>query len=155
MNLSLHFAINEFTRSDVAARLGIDNDLPIELFSAAKNTAEMMERIRTFLTDCAGKAVPVLVSSGYRCLKLNRAIGSQDTSDHVRMMAIDFTAPAFGTPLDACRALVPAMEKLGIGQLIYEHTWVHVSSRTPDKIINRVLTVQRNGYAPGLLEGGA
>lgn len=152
MNLSLHFAINEFTRSDVAARLGINNDLPIELLAAARDTAEMMERIRGFLTDRAGNSVPVLVSSGYRCLQLNRAIGSSDTSDHVRMLAVDFTAPAFGTPVEVCKALVPAMEALGIGQLIYEHTWVHVSSRIPDKVINRVLTVQRTGYAPGILE---
>lgn len=152
MKLSEHFYLSEFTASGDAARLGIDNSLPAGLLPSAKATAEMMERIRDYLCLRANHEVPILPSSGYRCLALNRALGSGDGSDHIKMLAVDFRAPEFGSPLAICRALVPQMSIIGIGQLIYEHTWVHVSSRTPDKAINRVLTVQgRNQYVPGIV----
>lgn len=154
MKLTQHFTVEEFTASSTAARLGIDNSLPATMLPQAQATAEMMERIRSFLSERAGEDIPVSPSSGYRCPALNRAIGSSDTSDHPKMMAVDFRAPKFGSPLAVCRALVPHMTELGIGQLIYEHTWVHVSSRAPDKAINRVLTVQGpKKYAAGIVEG--
>ena len=153
MKLTPHFTVKEFTASDTAARLDIDNSLPAALLPQANLTAQMMERIRAFLSARADHDVPVSPSSGYRCLALNRAIGSGDGSDHPKMMAVDFRAPAFGSPLVICRALAPEMDRLGLGQLIYEHTWVHVSSRIPDKAINRVLTIQGpKRYAAGILE---
>lgn len=152
MNLSTHFTLDEFIASDTAARLDIDNDLPLELRPDASNTCELLERIRAYLGERAAKTVPLLVSSGYRCQALNRAIGSADTSDHIRAMAADFRAPAFGTPLQVSQALAEAVAQLGIGQLIYEHTWIHVSTRRPDRMANRVLTVQGKGYITGIKE---
>lgn len=152
MNLSPHFTLKEFSDSDQAERLVIDNSVPEKLIAEARRTANMMERIREYLSFLLGKPVPISVNSAHRCLALNRAIGSTDGSDHIKMMAIDFRAPVFGTPYDVSKALVPMMERLGIGQLIYEHTWVHVSSRPSEKIINRVLTVQGKNYAPGIIK---
>lgn len=150
--LSTHFSLEELTASDTAMRMGINNDLPIELVPAMRATAELLEAIRSRLSDLAAKPVPILISSGYRCPALNRAIGSADTSDHIRGHAADFRAPAFGTPLQICRALAPLVSTLGIGQLIYEHTWVHVSTRIPDKALNRILTVQGKSYVIGIVE---
>ena len=150
MKLSAHFDLSEFTASDTAARLGIDNDLPIDLIAQAKKTAEMLEGIRYYLGDIAAKPVPILVSSGYRCPALNEAIGSTG-ADHPRMMAIDFKAPAFGSPLEVCRALAPAVDVLKIGQIIYEFgSWIHVSTRIPDKIINRIITINKRGTFAGI-----
>ena len=151
MNLSLHLTSEEFTRSDTAQRLGIDNDLPIELLPNAQATADMLERIRAYLSSQAAKTVPILVSSGYRCQALNDAIKSTG-KDHPQARAIDFKAPAFGTPYEVCQALAPVMDVLGLGQLIYEHSWVHCSTRTPDKIINRILTVQGRDYVAGIVK---
>jgi hypothetical protein len=151
MSLSTHFTLEEFTSSDTAVRLGIDNSLPESLMVEASKTADMMERIRAYLSERAAKQIPVIVTSGYRCQALNRAIGSKDSSDHIRMLAIDFKAPAFGTPFKVCAALVPVMDILGIGQIIYEHTWIHVSTRIPDKLLNRVLTVKSGGYVTGIV----
>lgn len=152
MKLSTHFMLAEFTESDTARRLGIDNSLPDELMAQAILTAQMMERVRAALSERAAQPVPVLVTSAYRCGALNEAIGSTG-KDHPLMAAVDFKAPAFGTPLAVCKLLLPQMDALGIGQLIYEHTWVHVSSRTPEKLINRVLTLQGfGGYAAGIVE---
>lgn len=145
MNLSEHFSLQEFTASDTAERRGLNNALPTELIGAARVTAEMMEKIRAHLGG-----VPIHITSGYRCPELNRAVGSSGTSDHLKAAACDFKAPAFGTPLDICKALVPHMSVLGIGQIIYEFTWVHVSTRMPEKAVNRILTVNGKDYVPGI-----
>jgi zinc D-Ala-D-Ala carboxypeptidase len=73
-------------------------------------------------------------------------------SDHLRAMAADFKAPAFGTPLEVCRALAPHLDDLGIGQLIHEFgTWVHVSTRRPEREVNRTLTISHAGTMPGIV----
>ena len=150
MKLSTHFDLAEFVRSDVAARRGIDNSLPPELLVTVQVTANWLEGVRARLCQLAGRDVALQISSGYRCLALNRAIGSTDSSDHVRGMAVDFVAPGFGSPLQVCQALATEVTGLSIGQLIYEHTWVHLSRRMPDKALNRILTVQGSGYVVGL-----
>ena len=151
MTLSTHFTLAEFTQSDTASRMGINNDLPLELVPAATVTCELLERIRAHLCERAAKPVPLLLSSGWRCAALNRAVGSSDTSDHLRAMAVDFRAPAFGTPLQVSQALALVADSLNIGQLIYEHTWIHISTRRPDKLINRILTVRGKDYVPGVV----
>lgn len=144
--LSTHFNVKEFTDSDTALRLNIDNSLPIDLWKNAVTTAEMLERIREHLCS------PIIITSGYRCIPLNRAIGSKDTSDHTKALAADFKAPKAGSPLYIAQQLAPLVDMLNIGQLIYEHTWLHVSTRVPDKIINRILTVRGNDYVVGIKE---
>jgi zinc D-Ala-D-Ala carboxypeptidase len=153
MKLSAHFDLEEFTCSDTAARMCINNDLPIELLAEAKKTADMMEAIRAYLSDRLQKPCPVIITSAYRCPQLNKAIGSSETSDHIKMMACDFKAPAFGSPYDICRELAPAMSMLGIGQIIYEfESWIHVSTRIPDKVINRIITINKDGTHAGIVE---
>lgn len=145
MQLTPHFSLEEFTFSETAIRQGIDNTLPKDLLPRAIETAQMMERIRAYLTIVKGKDVPIFITSAYRCLRLNRALGSKDTSDHPRMWALDWRAPTFGTPYEVCLALQRAVDQLKIGQLIHEYgRWVHTSSHMVDKPVNRVIT-----YKPG------
>lgn len=156
-HLSPHFTVAEFVRSAKADELGIDNSLPAAVLPAARSTAEMLERIRDTLAARAGYTVPITISSGYRCAALNLAVGSGNTSDHPRGQAADFTAKDFGTPLQICRALAPLVQALGIGQLIYEcptpgRRWVHVSTRVPDKLVNRVITIGPSGTMLGIQE---
>lgn len=151
--ITKHFTMESFTSSDTAARQGIDNSLPPGLQGAARDTCELLERIRSKLFDLAGHEVPVIVTSGYRCLAVNRAIGSCDASDHVKALAADIKAPAFGTPLEIARALAPLVGELGIGQLIYEFSsWVHVSTRQPEKQVNRIITIDQSGTHVGVVE---
>ena len=153
MNLSTHFLLSEFVESDTARRRGIDNDLPVELYTNAKGAAEMLERIRAHLSSIAGKPVPVLITSGYRSLLLNMAIGSKATSDHTQALAVDIKAPAFGSAYAVAQALAPVVSVLGIGQLILEFgAWVHVSTRLPDKVINRIITINKRGVHAGIVE---
>lgn len=157
MNLSPHFTLSEFTSSAVAAARKIDNALPSDLLDNARATAEMLERIRALLSARGAGTVPLVLSSGYRNSALNMAVGSGSTSDHLRAQAADWTAPAFGTPLQICRALAPLVSALGIGQLIYEcptpgRRWVHTSTRVPQKQSNRVITIGPAGPMLGVQE---
>lgn len=153
MQLSPHFTMAEFANSDTAVRMGIDNTVPANLLMAAKDTCDMLERIRAFLTARAGREIPIQITSGYRCRDLNVAVGGQPTSDHVRAQAIDFKAPAFGTPYQVCRAIGAQVSELGIGQVIHEYgRWVHVSTRRPDKEINRLITITARGTQAGIQE---
>ncbi len=121
MNLSEHFTLAELTASDTAARQGIDNTPSPEIVGELRRTAELLERVRDILK------APIIVTSGYRCLALNRAIGSADTSAHVRGMAADFKAPGFGSPLEVCRRLQMYAEALDYDQLIFEFSaWTHI-----------------------------
>ena len=157
MKLTTNFSLAAFTASATATARGIDNSLPPELMPAALATAEMLERIRAELSLRAGYTVPILLSSGYRCMALNLSIGSSSTSDHPRAQAADWTAPVFGTPAQICRVLAPLVSVLGIGQLIYEcptpgRRWVHVSTRVPAKLANRVITIGPAGVQLGIQE---
>lgn len=152
MNLSTHFTLEEFTGSDTAARYSLDNDLPLSLMPAAKQTAQLLERIRDQLVLLARRDIPIIVTSGYRSPRLNQLVGGQPRSDHVDGCAADFKAPAFGTPFEICQALAPLVGELEIGQLIHEFgRWVHVSTRRPDKQLNRIITISQRGTDAGIV----
>jgi zinc D-Ala-D-Ala carboxypeptidase len=148
MQLSQHFTLEELTASATARERHIDNTLPQEFLPRLIGVAEMLERIRATLR------VPLVISSGYRCDALNRAVGSKPSSDHLVARAADFVAPQFDTPSAIAAALVPLVATLSIGQLILEgvhgNQWVHVSTRVPDLAINRVLTISDAGTVPGI-----
>ncbi|OGT54233.1 MAG: peptidase M15 [Gammaproteobacteria bacterium RIFCSPHIGHO2_12_FULL_63_22] len=121
MQLSQHFTLDELTRSDYAIRHGIDNTPSAEVLANIGMLAAGLEGVRAVL------AVPVHVSSGYRCAKLNSAIGGSKSSAHMQGLAADFTCPQFGTPADVARVLVESKLRIGFDQLILEGRWVHVS----------------------------
>jgi zinc D-Ala-D-Ala carboxypeptidase len=151
VNLSAHFTMAEFTASGLARRKGIDNTLPASLLVSAQSTCDMLERVRAHLTHLAGHPVPITLTSGYRCPALNAAVGSSDTSDHLRACAADFVASAFGTPYQVACALAPHVGVLGIGQLIHEFgDWIHVSTAHPAKHVNRIITISKAGVMPGI-----
>ena len=149
--LTAHFSLAEFTASDTAKRQHIDNSLPDSLRVTAVQTCSMMERIRARLCTLAGRDISIAVTSGYRCVALNAAIGSVATSDHPRAMAVDFKAPGFGTPFQIATALAPFVSEMGIGQLIHEFgAWVHVSTRRPSSDVNRIITISTHGTVVGI-----
>ena len=142
--LSPHFTIEEFTQSQTAGRLGINNDLPIELYETAKRTAEGLEQVRSLL-----RSHPIHISSGYRCLALNAALGSKNTSQHVKAEAVDFTCPTFGSVDRIVRAIVGSTIKYD--QVIREFCskdnpnsgWVHISFS--DKPKRQALIIDQDG----------
>lgn len=147
--LSEHFTLDEATHSSTADRLDIDNTVvSSEVLSNAKIAAVKMEKVRIIL------AKPISIDSWIRCLSLNRALKSKDTSKHVLGLAVDFVCPQFGTPQQICEHLIKYQDLLRFDQLILEHTWVHISWCSPDsKPRGEVLTLlETGGYAIGLTD---
>lgn len=73
-----YFSISEMTRSDTARRLGIDNT-PSD--SIKKNLTLFINKILDPIREDWGS--PIIVSSGYRCPELNKAVGGVNTSGHM------------------------------------------------------------------------
>lgn len=146
--LSEHFTLAEATFSDTAVRKGLSNEPQVDTIKRMVEAAKGMERVRSLLGHS------IRVSSWFRSLYVNRAVGSSDKSDHVLGYAIDFTCPAYGTPLDVCKAIVAS--NIAFSQIIWEGTWVHISFN-PESINRRqVLTAvfvpgKKTKYLPGLV----
>ena len=91
MKLSKHFTLSELTKSGTAKRLGITNCPDNRVLSNLKALARnILEPVRFHY------GIPFMPSSGYRCLILNRAIGSKSTSQHIQGEAVDFEIPGVG-----------------------------------------------------------
>lgn len=85
MKLSRNFYLSELIKSPEAERLGIDNTPPQEVIDKLRLVAEnILQPVRDHFM------IPFIPSSGYRCLELNRAIGSKDNSQHIKGEAVDF-----------------------------------------------------------------
>lgn len=116
------FSITEFERSDAARRAGIDNTAPDDV---KNNITLLVDNILDPLRQAWGK--PIYVNSGYRCPKLNRAVGGVPTSQHVIGQAADITT---GNILDNARLFQMIQDlKLPYDQLINESDfiWLHIS----------------------------
>ena len=85
MQLSKNFSLNEMTKSDTAARKGIDNT-PTETHK--ENMKLLVDKVLQPVRDHFAKSVRV--TSGYRSEELCEAIGSSKTSQHAKGEAADF-----------------------------------------------------------------
>jgi hypothetical protein len=145
MYLTEHFSLEEFQISQWAARHNVANIVPAELMGNAKATCAMLERIRAVLN------VPIAVTSGYRNVQTNAAVGGKPASDHLLAMAADIIAPRFGNPYKIAQLLAGRIDELQIGQVIHEFgMWVHVSTRMPASPVNRILTISGAGTVVGI-----
>ncbi len=144
--LTPHFTLEEFTDSQTAARMGINN-VPPAGSQERKNlqrTAEVMEKVRTLLGD-----KPILISSGYRSPQVNAAVGGSKSSAHMSALACDFSCPGYGTPKAICKHLHSHMKALGIDQLIHEYdTWVHLGLSAGEPR-HQALTIDNKGTRSG------
>ena len=64
-----YFSLREMTKSDTARRLGIDNK-PSD--SIKKNLTMFIEKVLDPIREDWGS--PIIISSGYRCPELNKAV---------------------------------------------------------------------------------
>lgn len=81
----MNFTIAELSRSDTAAKRGIDNTPPHD---AMRNLSILIEKILQPIRDHFQK--PVIVTCGYRCPQLNRMVGGAPNSQHTTGNAVDF-----------------------------------------------------------------
>lgn len=118
------FTKSELTRSDTARIREIDNT-PTPEASAALDA--LMWNVLDPIRRMWGK--PIIVNSGYRCPKLNAAIGGSATSQHMKGEAADITA---GDPTKNKELFdMIAQSAIPFDQLIDEknYRWIHVSYR--------------------------
>ncbi|GAB2913616.1 D-Ala-D-Ala carboxypeptidase family metallohydrolase [Paralcaligenes ginsengisoli] len=121
MNLSEHFTLAEFTRSDTAMRLKIDNTPSAEHLTNLTRLAAALEDVRALLGH------PIIITSGYRSPALNRAVDGVSNSSHCLGQAADFHCPGFGDDMTVCRMI--SASRLKFDQLIFEQarsSWVHL-----------------------------
>jgi hypothetical protein len=145
IKLSPHFDLDEFMASEYGARHGIDNTPSLDTLARLRVTAAGMEMVREELGSN-----PIIVSSAYRCVRINRAIGGSANSQHCKGEAVDFKCPAFGTPLN----IVDTLRKSNIkyDQLILEFWqggqtgWVHISFSTKPRM--QCLIIDKKGTRP-------
>lgn len=119
-----YFTIEELTKSPTAKRKGIDNTPNAEV---KKNLTALVDNVLDPLREAWG--APIIVTSGYRCGKLNRAIGGAKASQHMKGQAADIRTVS-DKPADN-KKLFELIQKLKLpyDQLIDEfgYNWVHVS----------------------------
>ncbi len=119
-----YFTLNELTASSTAKRKGIDNTPDA---TVRANLTALVANILDPLREAYGK--PIVVSSGYRSPKLNRAVGGAAKSQHVTGQAADIHTLS-DTPADNKKLFDLILKlKLPFDQLIneYNFNWVHVS----------------------------
>jgi len=148
MRLSPNFTLYELTRSQAAARHGIDNRPgEWEIANLRRLSAEVLEPVR----DRFGR--PFSPSSGYRCARLNRLIGGARNSQHLRGEAADLEIPGVSN-IDLALYI---RDNLVFDQLILEYPvkgcadagWVHCSLKARGNR-GQVLARSRAGYSNGL-----
>lgn len=119
-----YFTMSELTSSHTARRKGIDNTP-----NAAQRAAltALVANILDPLREAYGK--PIVVTSGFRCPRLNRAVGGVAKSQHMKGEAADIRTLS-DRPSDN-KKLFDLIIKLGLpyDQCIdeYGYNWIHVS----------------------------
>lgn len=117
------FTLEELTFSQTAARQGILNTPSSDQIAAL---AALCVNVLQPLRDAIN--LPIVVSSGFRCPALNRAVFGAAASQHMQGEAADIICPMTSTA--ALFKQVLELE-LPFDQLIYEggieSVWVHVS----------------------------
>ncbi|MCH5215336.1 MAG: peptidase M15 [Muribaculaceae bacterium] len=115
-----YFTIEELTKSDVAERLRIDNTPSDE---AVKNLTHLAEHLLDPVRDRLG--MPIYVNSGYRCNKLNRAVGGAFRSFHLLGRAADITTRSREGNIKLYQILADMPHVELINEQNYR--WIHVA----------------------------
>ena len=131
----MHFTIEELYASDTAKRLGINNKPDIQqVINLVYLAAYVLEPLREVMDE------PIKIGSGFRCQKLNKAVGGVYNSQHLKGQAVDLCID--GDIAKGKKWFNYIRDHLPFDQLIWEHNskgsyWVHVSFIHPDFGKNR------------------
>ena len=120
----IYFTLEELTKSATARRKGIPN-LPDG--EQKENLIALVDNVLDPLRKLWGK--PIIVTSGFRCAKLNRLVGGVAKSQHTKGQAADIRTVE-NTTMENKRLFDIAMRSgLPFDQLIdeYGYNWLHIS----------------------------
>lgn len=119
-----YFTIKELTKSTTATRLKIDNTPSQEI---KENLEALVKNILDPLREKYGE--PIIITSGYRCEKLNTAVGGAKSSQHRLGQAADIRTVSDKPENNKKLFDLIVSMKLPYDQVIdeYGYDWVHVS----------------------------
>ena len=139
--ISKSFVLEEFTKSDTAKAKGIVNAIGQ---TEVVNLCALVHQVLQPLRDAMGHQVKI--GSGYRCPRLNAAVGGVKNSQHMTGEAADLCID--GDMAKGKRWFEWIKTNCNFDQLIWEHNakgtyWVHVSYRANGnnrkQVINNLL----------------
>lgn len=147
-----YFTIEELTKSPTATRLGISNKPSADIVAALER---LVDNVLDPLREAWG--APIVVTSGYRCPKLNAAVGGAKGSQHTYGQAADIrTLSDRAEDNRKLRDLLISLN-LPFDQLIDEFNcdWLHVSykaSGNRGQILSAKKVKGKTVYTSGLLD---
>ena len=118
--INLNFLISELIKSDIAIKNNINNMPDIR---ALDNILNLIVYCLQPIRDKLKK--PMVITSGYRCLKVNQLAGGKSNSQHLTGEAADFHVPGMSV-----QETIEFIKRSGVDfdQLINEYDkWVHIS----------------------------
>lgn len=124
------FTLEEFTRSSTAKRLKINNTPNDEIIRNIQYGVQMvLDPLRRMIQD------PIIITSGYRCAELNKAVGGVPNSWHTKGNAADIRVK----DEEEAKAIFQVLKTLpSVDTVLFEHSansiWMHVQwdmERTP------------------------
>lgn len=112
-----YFTLRELMHSTVALQNDIVNLPPHNeageiYFNLTVLVDNLLDRIRERF------AVPMIITSGYRCERLNKLVGGVDNSQHMKGEAVDFWFPGFSHK-EMIEAFFEIAEEFDYDQLIF------------------------------------
>lgn len=118
------FTIKELTKSDAAKRSRINN---VPTKQEEQNLIALVDNILDPLREAYGK--PIIVTSGFRCERLNKLVNGSKTSQHRLGQAADIRTVE--DTREENKKLFELIKELNLpfDQLIneYDFDWIHVS----------------------------
>ena len=139
--ISKSFTLEEFTKSDTAKAKGIVNAIGQQ---EIVNLCALVHQVLQPLRNAMGE--PIKIGSGYRCPRLNAAVGGVKNSQHMTGEAADLCID--GDLTKGRKWFTWIQSHCNFDQLIWEHNakgtyWVHVSYRASGnnrkQVINNLL----------------
>lgn len=129
--ISKNFTLEELRDSATARQLGIINAPGVDEVCAL---CALVHHVLQPLRDAMNE--PIKIGSGYRCAKLNKAVGGVSNSQHTKGEAADLCID--GDKVKGKRWFDWIKSHCEFDQLIWEHNangsyWVHVSFRADGK----------------------
>lgn len=112
-----YFTFRELLHSNVALHNDVSNLPPRE--DAAKIYFNLVVLVDNLLDPIRERfAVPMIITSGYRCKRLNNLVGGVDDSQHMKGEAVDFCFAGFSKK-EMAAAFFEIAEEFNFDQMIY------------------------------------
>lgn len=122
-----YFTFRELLRSETAIKNDVAN-MPFLYgeYHAYMNLEKLVERLLDPIRERF--ATPVIITSGYRCERLNNLVNGVEDSQHREGKAADFYFAGF-TPKEMTQAFFEIADEFDFDQLIYykKRHFIHIS----------------------------